>query len=113
MEVRVALGVRSWCFFAAIFYLLYARLARAVGAAEENSVGFYTVADDFAAAVVTVGRHGLNSAFEAVEKPRFSVYGDLKSFIVIIAAGCTDRHREISFKHIVIVPESGAGRRAG
>ncbi|MBD9368228.1 hypothetical protein IB242_05980 [Xanthomonas sp. XNM01] len=66
---------------------------RAVGAAEDASVMFGTVADDPATAMRTGRRQCLDRAFEGVEPPAAAVgQRDGERLVVIVAAGIAPGH---------------------
>jgi hypothetical protein len=56
-----------------------------MSAAEYATVRLYAVADDTAAAVLAGGRHGVNRALEAVERPSFVAAYNLEGLVVLVA----------------------------
>ncbi|MBA2584884.1 MAG: hypothetical protein H0U99_00160 [Chthoniobacterales bacterium] len=62
-------------------------------AAKNLAVSFHAVTDDFATAVRAGRRDHVDGAFEAVEGVSFTPGGDLKRFVVVIAA-------HVAFSHI-------------
>jgi hypothetical protein len=63
-----------------------------MGAAVHHALGFHTVADNTAAAVVTLWRERVDGAFERIERVFMSGKGDNKGLIVVVAADVADSH---------------------
>jgi hypothetical protein len=78
---------------ASVGYSANSFLFRAVSATEEYSVGFYSMADYFTAAVRTLRRHGLNCTLKTIKKMRFARCTNLEFPIIVIATGFTACHQ--------------------
>jgi hypothetical protein len=71
-----------------------AALPGAVGTTEDFATGrLHPMANDFAAAMLTLGRHYRNRAFETVEHMGCPILGDLKRFVVVVSTQFTFRHK--------------------
>src|SRR3954469_24817820 len=64
-------------------------LMRATGAAIKVALGFDTVSDDFAAAMLAFGSERMNGAFKTIEIARGAVFDDLQRLVVIVSANFT------------------------
>jgi hypothetical protein len=100
MKLLVDMRVDCWQRFEAgldaITEPAFAALSRAIGAAKYLAAVFHTVADDFATAMVTLGRHNVDRALEAVEDVRFSLETDLKYLVVFVSAMFAFSHKVYS-----------------
>jgi hypothetical protein len=65
---------------------------RAMRAAEDFAVAFDAMSDDPAAAVVALGRQGVNRTFEAVKRMRFTRHHHFEAFVVVISTNFTLCH---------------------
>jgi hypothetical protein len=65
----------------------------AVSATVEYSVGLYSMADYFTAAMRTLRRHSLNCALKAIKNMRFARCSNLECLVIVIATGFTTCHR--------------------
>jgi hypothetical protein len=74
----------------------YTGLPGTVSAAEKCSVCFYTVSDDFAAAVIANRRQLLDCAFEAVKRMTITCRDYLERQIIVVATHLTLCHGVIS-----------------
>jgi hypothetical protein len=63
----------------------------AMGAAVDLAVGFHTMSDDAALAMLAARRHGVDSALEAVEGLRLTALRDLERLVVIVPANLASR----------------------
>jgi hypothetical protein len=79
----------------AVLQLSDALLASTMGAAIDRAVCLDAVADDAAATVCARRGKRLDGAFKAIERVRVTSLGDLKGFIVFIAAGFAPCHRDL------------------
>src|SRR2546422_9974376 len=79
-----AAGVLS--FLCPIRHGVHARLFRAVGAAVELAIGLDAVPHDVAAAVGTLGGHGVDGTLEAVERAAVAIGLDGERLVIIVAA---------------------------
>ena len=68
-------------------------LVSTMSAAIVTTSGFYTVTDNFTAAMLTFGSQRVNGALEAVEIMGDPVYQDLEAFFILIAANFASLHR--------------------
>jgi hypothetical protein len=79
----------------AVLQLSDALLASTMGAAIHRAVCLDAVTDDAAATVCARRGKRLDGAFKAIERMRVTSLGDLKGFIVFIAAGFAPCHRDL------------------
>jgi hypothetical protein len=79
-----------------------------VGATVKAFVGFYSMPNDFAAAMRALWRHRLNCALKAIEDMRLASRNNLKCFVVLITAGFTACHPDLSF-HSCLKPMLAPG----
>jgi len=70
----------------------YTLFLSTMGTAVEEAIGFDTMTDDHASAVLALGSKGVNGAFKRIECMRFSILHDLERFIIIVAANFTLGH---------------------
>jgi hypothetical protein len=61
-------------------------------ATKHRTICLQAVTDDFAAATVSLRRHDMDRAFEAVENMRLPVVPDLESLVVFVSAMLATRH---------------------
>jgi hypothetical protein len=71
----------------------FAALSGAVRTTKHTAAVFNSVADNFAAAMITSRCHLLNCALEAVEDVRFVFESDLERLVVVISAVFTPGHK--------------------
>jgi hypothetical protein len=64
-----------------------------MGATENAALLLHPVTDDFATAMRTLWREGVDRTFEAVEGVRFTQHGHLKSTVVVVSANLTTSRR--------------------
>src|SRR5688500_7391387 len=77
----------------AVVDALHSVMSGAVGAAVIGAVVLGAVADHLAAAVRAARRHGMDRAFERVERAGLVTLGDGKGLVVIVAAYVASGHR--------------------
>lgn len=70
--------------------------SRAVSATKYFAATFHAVSDDMTAAMIALGRHDVNRAFEAVGGQRFALTFNFERFVVVISAMCTLSHGVVS-----------------
>jgi hypothetical protein len=81
----------------AVIQFGYTSLARAMSTAEERTIGFYTMADNLAAAVLALRSQRVNRAFERIEHVRFPPHNYFKTLVIIIPANLTLCHARPPF----------------
>lgn len=57
--------------------------------AVEQTFGFHTMTDDMAATMHAVWRQRVNGTFKTIEDVLFTIYSDLKTFVVFIPTDLT------------------------
>lgn len=70
-------------------------MAGAVLAAIDRTARLHTVADDHASAVRAARRHGMDRAFEGIERAGHIALGDREAVPVSVSADVAGRHSEL------------------
>ncbi len=86
-------AAKRFRFLNAIVQALDPGFTRAIFTTEKLSVAFHSMPDNSASAGFTDGSERLDCAFEGIKSLGPSVFGDIKTFVILIAAGCTFAHR--------------------
>jgi hypothetical protein len=72
-----------------LFKDVNAVFSRTMSGAIEQTFGFHTMTDDLAATMHAVRRQRVNGTFKTIEDVRFTIYPDLKTFVVFIPTDLT------------------------